>query len=418
MSVPSAASPLAEWLDYQERLHPRDIELGLDRVGKVASRLNLPDAGIPTLTVAGTNGKGSSATLAELIYREAGYRTGLYTSPHLLRYNERIAIDGVAASDADLVRAFMAIEAVRGEVALTYFEYGTLAALWLFRERAVQVQVLEVGLGGRLDAVNLVDADAGLVTSIGLDHLDWLGPDRESIGREKAHIYRHDRPAICSEPDVPRALREHARQIGARFEALGETFSFERHAGRWAWTHGRTRLRDLPMPGIGGDAQLRNAAGVLVAVTTLQGRVPVSESAIRAALPRLALRGRFERHGRCIFDVAHNAQAAQALAERLDAELPGQRLQVVLGMFADKPVEAFCRTLAASTRHVYCASLPPPRGLPGAGLVARVRSTGLDASGYRDVASAMHAAIDAAGEEDHVLVTGSFLTVADGLAHG
>jgi len=418
MTVPSAASSLAEWLDYQERLHPRNIELGLDRVGMVASRLDLPDAGIPTLIVAGTNGKGSSATLADLIFREAGYRTGLYISPHLLRYNERVSLSGVAASDADLVRAFAAIEAVRGEIALTYFEYGTLAALWLFRERAVQVQVLEVGLGGRLDAVNLVDADASLVTSIGLDHLDWLGPDRESVGLEKAHVYRRDRPAICAETDVPQSIRAHAKDIGARFETLGESFSYARRTNGWDWTRGRTMLRELPFPGIGGDAQLRNASGVIAAITALQGRVPVSESAIRAALPKLSLRGRFERRGRCIFDVAHNVEAAQVLAEHLQSELPGRRVHLVLGMLADKPVEAFCRVLAPHLQYVYCAALPTPRGLSAEGLVARVRSTGVEASGFADVAGAMRAAFDAAGAEDQVLVTGSFLTVAEGLAHG
>ncbi len=420
MHVPSAASSLAEWLDYQERLHPKNIELGLDRVGKVASRLDLPDAGIPTLTVAGTNGKGSSATLADLIFREAGYRCGLYTSPHLLRYNERVSIGGVAASDADLVRAFVAIEAVRGEIALTYFEYGTLAALWLFRERAVQVQVLEVGLGGRLDAVNLVDADASLVTSIGLDHLDWLGPDRESVGLEKAHVYRHDRPAICAETDVPQSIRSHAKQIGARFECLGDAFSFMRRADAsgWDWTRGRTVLRGLPLPGIGGDAQLRNASGVIAAITALQGRVPVSESAIRAALPKLFLRGRFERRGRCIFDVAHNVEAAQVLAERLRADLPERPVHLVLGMLADKPVEAFVRVLAPQLRYVYCAGLPPPRGLSSEGLLARVRSCGVEAGAFTDVARAMRAALDAAGAEDQVLVTGSFLTVAEGLADG
>lgn len=419
MGVPSAASPLADWLEYQERLHPRNIELGLDRVGKVAARLGLPDASIPTLTVAGTNGKGSSATLADLIYREAGYRTGLYTSPHLLRYNERVSLDGVAASDADLVRAFAAIEAVRGEVAITYFEYGTLAALWLFRERAVQVQVLEVGLGGRLDAVNLVDADAALVTSIGLDHQDWLGQDRESIGREKAHVYRAGRPAICAETDVPRSIRDHARDIGARFEVLGEAFDFTREGSDgWQWTRGRTTLHSLPMPGIAGEAQLRNASGVIAAITALQGRVPVSESAIRAALPKLSLRGRFERHGRCVFDVAHNVEAAQVLAERLDAELRDRRVHLVLGMLADKPVENFCRALGRHVQHVYCATLPPPRGLTAAQLVPRVRAAGLGVSGHANVGDAMQAARAAVGDEEQVLVTGSFLTVAEGLANG
>ena len=423
MNVPTATSSLADWLDYQERLHPRNIALGLDRVGKVAMRLNLPDASIPTLIVAGTNGKGSSATLASLIWREAGYRTGLYTSPHLLRYNERVSIDGVDASDADLVRAFVEIEKVRGEVALTYFEYGTLAALWLFRERRVQVQVLEVGLGGRLDAVNLVDADAALLTSVGVDHQDWLGPDRGSIGWEKAHVFRTGRPAICADPQPPLSVRSRALEIGAELAVLGEDFSCVRTAKGWDWSRGRTTLRDLPLPGLGGSAQLRNAAGVVAAITALQPRVPVAESAIRSALPRLALPGRFERQGRRVFDVAHNADAAAVLAERLAENAPRDRaryVHVVLGMLSDKPVEEFCCALAPYVRHVYCAGLPPPRGLSAATLGARVRSTGLPVSEFADVEPALAAAIAAAeqNDEDEVLVTGSFLTVAAARAHG
>lgn len=423
MNVPSANSPLADWLDYQERLHPRNIELGLERVGKVAMRLDLPDRSVPTLIVAGTNGKGSSATLASLIWREAGYRTGLYTSPHLQQYNERVSIDGVAASDADLVRAFVEIERVRGEVALTYFEYGTLAALWLFRERGVQAQVLEVGLGGRLDAVNLVDADAALLTSIGLDHLDWLGPDRESVGLEKAHVFRARRPAICADPDPPRSVRVHAREIGADFAVLGEEYSCLRTAKGWDWSRGRLVLRDLPLPGLRGSAQLRNASGVIAAITALQPRVPVAEGAIRAALPKLALPGRFERRGRCVFDVAHNAEAAAVLAEGLAENAPKDRapyVHVVLGMLSDKPVEAFCGALGAYVRRVYCAGLPPPRGLSAAALGARVRSTGLPASEFAEVGQALAAALAAAeqNDEDEVLVTGSFLTVAAARAHG
>ena len=423
MTVPSATSPLADWLDYQERLHPRNIELGLDRVGKVAMRLDLPEPSVPTLVVAGTNGKGSSATLASLIWREAGYRTGLYTSPHLLRYNERIAIDGVAASDADLVRAFVEIERVRGEVALTYFEYGTLAALWLFRERAVQVQVLEVGLGGRLDAVNIVDGDAALLTSVGLDHLDWLGPDRESIGLEKAHVFRAGCPSICAEPNPPQSVRDHAGAIGAKFEVVGEHYGWVLTARGWDWSRGRLVMRDLPLPGLGGSAQLRNAAGVLAAITALQPRVPVAESAIRAALPRLALPGRFERHGRCVFDVAHNAEAAAVLAERLAQNAPAgnaRHLHMVLGMLSDKPVEAFCSALAPYVRQVYCASLPSPRGLSAAALGARVRGTGIPVREFANVEQALAAALATAeqNDEDEILVTGSFLTVAAALAHG
>lgn len=417
MTVPSAGASLAEWLAYQERVHPRSIELGLDRVGRVAARLGLP-AHIPTLTVAGTNGKGSSATLAALIYREAGYRVGLYTSPHLLRYNERVVIDGFEISDVELCAAFEAVERERGETALTYFEYGTLAALWLFRARGVHVQVLEVGLGGRLDAVNLVDADAALITSIGIDHTDWLGPDRESIAVEKAQVFRSDRPAICADPDPPAAIAEQAQAIGAKLLQLDREFAFDVTQEGWNWRGPSDTLDQLPMPGIGGIAQLRNAAGVIAAVQSLQSMLPVSGQAIRAALPRLALRGRFERAGRVIYDVAHNAEAARVLAERLVEELGSIPLRLVLGMLADKPVEAFCRVLAPHVQRAYCATLPGPRGLDARTLGERARAAGLDAVACTDVAGAIESARADMRAEDWMLVTGSFLTVAEALRHG
>ena len=424
MTAPSAHASLADWLEYQERAHPRSIELGLERVGAVASRLGLVPAKIPSIIVAGTNGKGSSATLAASIYREAGYRVGLYTSPHLLRYNERVAVDGRDVDDAELIAAFAAIEAARGGTPLTYFEYGTLAALWLFRARDVQVQVLEVGLGGRLDAVNLINADAALVTSIGIDHTDWLGPDRESIGREKAHVFRAARPAICADTDPPASLLDHAHHIGADLQLAGTAYSFApAEHGRWTWNSASQTLPDLPAPGLPGEAQLRNAAGVIAMVQALQPRLPVSEIAIRSALPKLQLRGRFECIGRCIFDVAHNADAAEVLAQQLAVEMGSAKVHLVIGMLADKSVETFCAPLAPHVEQAYCASLPAPRGLGSAELMNRMRSTGIRTNGFEDVVTALAAARKAAqtdaGEESWVLVTGSFLTVAAGLqAHG
>ena len=418
MTAPSAGASLAEWLAWQEQVHPRNIELGLDRVGVVAARMGLPDKRIPSLIVAGTNGKGSSATLAALIYREAGYKVGLYTSPHLLRYNERVAIDGVDADDALLCAAFMQIERARQDTPLTYFEYGTLAALWCFREQGVQVQVLEIGLGGRLDAVNLVDADAALVTSIGIDHTDWLGPDRESIGLEKAHVFRAQRPAICADPAPPSSLVAYAKQINAQWQTLGQDFSVIETGSSWTWKARDVDLSGLPHTGLQGAAQLRNAAGVIAAVRALHERVPVSEDAIRHALPKLRLRGRFEQRGRVIFDVAHNVEAAVVLAENLRARLGGQRVWLVLGMLADKPVERFCQTLSSQVHRVYCASLPPPRGLQAEAICLQARTAGMDAQPFANVSSALHAARLAAGTEGWVVVTGSFLTVAAGLENG
>lgn len=415
---PSASAGLADWLDYQERLHPRSIELGLARVGAVADRLGLRAAHVPTLTVAGTNGKGSSATLASLALREAGYRTGLYTSPHLLRYHERIAVDGREAGDDELCAAFADIERHRGDTPLTYFEFGTLAALWLFREHAVQARVLEVGLGGRLDAVNLIDADVALLTSVGLDHLDWLGPDREAIASEKVHVFRPHRPAVCADPDPPRAVARHAQAIGADLWQIGRDFDAQDEGAAWSWRGRDAQWRALPRPGLPGAAQLRNAAGVIAALRALAPHCVVDERAVRVALPRLSLRGRFERRGRCIFDVAHNAEAAQALHQQLAARMDARPVHLVLGMLQDKPVEAFCRELAPQVRRVYCATLPPPRGWPAADLAGRVRAAGLPAEAFDDVPGALDAALRNAQDEDEIVVTGSFLTVAAGLAHG
>lgn len=413
--APGPSAKVADWLAWQERLHPQAIALGLARVAELAHRLGLPATGPLTLTIAGTNGKGSSATLAANICREAGYRTGLYTSPHLLRYQERIALDGECVSDDALCAAFAAIEKARGDVALTYFEFGTLAALWLFREWQVQVQVLEVGLGGRLDAVNLVDADASLVTNIGLDHLDWLGRDREAIAIEKAHIYRPRRPAICADPQPPASLLAHARGIAADFRLIDREFGYRIGSGTWSWSARERRLDELPLPGLLGPAQVRNAAGVLALLDALGSRLPIPETAIRSALPRLRLPGRFQMTGRHIFDVAHNAEAAAVLADNLRNEAVGCRVHLVLGMLSDKPVEAFCRALAPQLASARFTSLPPPRGLSGAELVQRAAATGLNGSGFASVRDALSDARAHAGAEDRILATGSFLTVAEAM---
>jgi dihydrofolate synthase / folylpolyglutamate synthase len=409
---PQSHWQLADWLGWQEQLHPRGIDLGLDRVRCVAARLGLPDGRPRTLIIAGTNGKGSSATLASLIYRQAGYRVGLYTSPHLLRYNERVCIDGAPASDEDLCAAFAEIEKVRAGESLTYFEYGTLAALWLFRRAQVDVQVLEVGLGGRLDAVNIVDADCALITNIGLDHTDWLGPDRESIGREKAGILRAQRPGICAENQPPASILDAATAVGAPLAIAGRDFRHEVTGDGWIWRGARTRMSALPPPGLSGLAQYANAAGVLACVELLQSTLPVDEAAIRAALPALRLAGRFEQRGIRILDVAHNVEAAQVLVENLRAESIKGRIHLVLGMMRDKPVEAFCRTLSPMVARAYCAGLPAPRGLDGEELATRARAGGLEGRAFETVSSAVAAACREVQSSDRVLVTGSFLTVA------
>ena len=381
----------------------------------VAARLGLLDSPPVTLTVGGTNGKGSSSTLAALVYKQAGYRVGLYTSPHLLRYNERIAIDGQEVADAQIVEAFEAIEAARREIGLTYFEFGTLAALWLFGRAKVDVQVLEVGLGGRLDAVNIVDADAAIVTNIGLDHLDWLGPDRETIGAEKAGIFRRNRPAIVVERDPPRSVLAKAADIGARTIALGRDYDYR--AGdepSWHWSSAELQLESLPKPGLQGEAQLANAAGVIAALQALHDRLPVDEAVIRAALPTLRLKGRFERIGNWIFDVAHNAESAEVLARNLAALKRVPKPRLLLGMLSDKPVETVLNILAPQLRQIDFVSLPPPRGLSAIELKQRAEALQLSLA-----IGECHASLDLAvrqcapsSQSDLTVVCGSFLTVA------
>jgi dihydrofolate synthase/folylpolyglutamate synthase len=420
-AAPGPSASVADWLAWQERLHPKNIALGLTRVREVALRLGLPGTAALTLTIAGTNGKGSSAHLSAEICRRAGHRTGLYTSPHLLRYHERIVLDGRPVSDDALCAAFRAVEQARGDIALTYFEFGTLAALWLFREWQVAVQVLEVGLGGRLDAVNLVDADAALVTNIGLDHLDWLGPDREAIGFEKAHVYRGGRPAIFADAAPPASVVAHARTIAADLRLAQRDYHVDVQGDRWWWRRAGRSLDDLPLPGLHGAAQLRNAAGVLALLDAVGDRLPIADSTIRAALPALRLPGRFQRDGRWILDVAHNAEAAAVLADNLRAQVGSEPVHLVLGMLSDKPVATFCEALTPQITSVRYASLPPPRGLSAGELAARAGIRHLPSKAFDSVTAALR---DAQAEpEGLILVTGSFLTVAEamhqpGIAHG
>jgi dihydrofolate synthase/folylpolyglutamate synthase len=378
----------------------------------VAARLRLNASGKVTLTVGGTNGKGSSATLAAAIYRASGYRVGLYTSPHLLRYNERIVINGEPVADADIVRAFEAVERAREAIELTYFEFGTLAALWLFHEANVDMQVLEVGLGGQLDAVNIVDADCAIVTNIGLDHQDWLGPDRDSIGREKAGIFRRNKPAIVAERVPPQSVLSAARSIGARLLRLGYDFDYSTDAVAWRWCGSGEAFDSLPLPGLPGEAQLRNASGVIAAIAALQTQRPVHEAAIRAALPALSVRGRFERHGRWILDVAHNVESAQALADNI-AEL-GLRPRFVVGMLSDKPVGAMLKVLEALSARFEFVSLPGPRGLSAADLREQAIASGIAPALIGEEYASPQDAVRQCAEflaDETIVICGSFVTV-------
>ena len=406
---------LDDWLRYQERLHPAAIELGLDRVSRVADRLALRESPPLTITVGGTNGKGSTTTLLALIYRTAGHRVGAYTSPHLFRYNERIAVDGEPVDDDSLCRAFAAVEVARQGASLTYFEFGTLAALWLFREAGVQVQVLEVGLGGRLDAVNILDADAVVITNIGLDHREWLGEDRDAIGREKAGIARAGKPAIVVDPQPPAGLLQALERAGAEVRRRDRgDFSTTPAAEAWSWQGRETRWGPLPLPGLRGRHQIDNAAGALAVIEALQARLPVSVEHLRQALPGLRLSGRLQARGRCLLDVAHNAEAAAVLADWLAVAYPGQRLPWLVGMLADKPAEQIGIALKPHVDRVWTCSLPGARGQTDEQLAARLRSVGLDACAAGEPAQALSSALAAEATPSNlpILVCGSFLTIA------
>lgn len=408
---------LDDWLSRIERLHHRTIDLSLDRIRAVAGRLGI-GFDCPVVTVGGTNGKGSTCAMLESILRAAGYRTGLYTSPHLLRFNERARIGGEPATDAALIEQFEAVERSRGATPLTYFEFTTLAILRLFMGARLDAVVLEVGLGGRLDATNLVDADCAIVTSIDLDHMDYLGPTREHIGYEKAHIYRRDRPAICADPRPPQRLLEVARDLGADLWLLGRDFNYQGDRQQWAYGGRSVRRTGLPYPALRGANQLLNASGVLAALEALGQRLPVSQQAVRQGLLSVELPGRFQvLPGRpaVVLDVAHNPHAAAVLAENLDNMGFYPRTLAVLGMLRDKDAAGVIDKVADRIDHWYVGGTAGPRGLPGQMLaeVVRERRPQAAVDSFDDVAAAFDAAHRAAAADDRIIVFGSFLTVAE-----
>ena len=416
-------SNLPDWLAYLETLHPKSIAMGLERVEAVASRLGIRIA-CPVVTVAGTNGKGSTCAMLESIYRHAGYHTGLYMSPHLLRFNERVRIGGEEAADSALVAAFDTVETARSgspDVPLTYFEFTTLAALLLFQQAGLDVLILEVGLGGRLDAVNVIDADVAVVTTIDVDHVEYLGPTREDIAREKAGIMRAGRIAVCGEPDPPRSLIESARATGAALWRIGREYGYETQALQWRY-HGPGGARyGLPQPALRGAYQVGNAATVLAAIDALRERLPVAAGAIRDGLVHVELAGRFQvLPGRptVVLDVAHNPHAARALADVLGTMGYFAATRAVFGMLADKDIDGVIGALRERVDVWHVASLPGPRGASAAELVRRLREAGVAEPAVRShdsIAQAFLAARDEAQETDRIAAFGSFLTVAAAL---
>jgi len=409
---------LDDWLRWQEQLHPSAIDLGLERVDAVWRRLCPNGLGCPVVTVGGTNGKGSSVAMLESILGAAGYRTGCYTSPHLLRYNERIRIAGEQVPDADLCAAFERVDRARGEVSLTYFEFGTLAALELFAAAGLDLALLEVGLGGRLDAVNVLDAEVALVTGVGLDHTQWLGDDLDSIAREKAGIFRSGRPAIIGQADPPPALLQVAESTGAQVFLAGREFAAESGDGEWSW-RGPTLIRSrLPRPALGSGKQLDNAAAVLMVLECLAERFPVEEGALRGGLERVRLAGRLQLipdEVPLILDVAHNVQAARNLALDLGSIPSVGRTHGVFGCLGDKDAAGMAAALAIRIDHWHLAAPRGPRALGNGELEQALDAAGVEAPrrGYPSVAAALEGARSEARPGDRILVTGSFLTVAE-----
>lgn len=404
---PKATSPLATWLSYLEQLHTSAIELGLTRVKQVAEQLDLLKPAPYVFTVAGTNGKGTTCATLEAILIKAGYKVGVYSSPHLIRYTERVRIQGQELSEQAHIDSLSAIEDGRGSTSLTYFEFGTLSALYLFKHMQVDVAILEVGLGGRLDATNIVDSNVGVITSIALDHTDWLGPDRESIGREKAGILRANCPAIVGEPDMPASIAAVANDVGAKLFCRDKAWCYQTSAQGWNWQSSTQQFNNLPLP----DVPLANAATALAALT--QSALNVPESAIRAGLQQARLPGRFQtisHEPRVILDVGHNPHAAAYLASRL-AELPKQngKLRAVVGMLMDKDIAGTLAHLIPLVDEWYCAPLTGPRGTTAEQVAQYLPKS----STFESVKAAWVQANAEAGKSDTIIVFGSFHTVAE-----
>ncbi|MEP7067665.1 MAG: bifunctional tetrahydrofolate synthase/dihydrofolate synthase [Usitatibacter sp.] len=410
---------LDDWLAYVSAQHPAAIALGLDRVREVASRMGLAKPPI-AITVGGTNGKGSTCAFLETILVGAGYRVGLYTSPHLLRYNERVRLSGEEASDAVLLEAFERVEAARGATPLTYFEFATLAALLAFAAAEVEAAILEVGLGGRLDAVNIVDADVACVVSVDLDHQSYLGPDRESIGFEKAGIFRAGHPAIFGDNQPPRRLVQHAQEIGADLMLLGRDFRYEAHERQWDFIGRKGAKRAMPMPALRGRWQLKNASVALAALDEVGEGLPVSLGEVKRGLALVRLPGRLQalpgRPG-VVLDVAHNPHAARALAEGLGEMGYYENTLAVFAMLADKDIGGVVDAMRERVDRWFVSAADVERAAPGAEVAKVLASRGLGdlTRTFATIPAALAAARREAGPNDRIVVFGSFHTVAEAL---
>lgn len=412
-----------EWLNYIEALHPKSIAMGLDRVKAVAEKLQLNPT-FPIITVAGTNGKGSVCAMLSHIYQQAGYRVGCYTSPHLNRYNERVNINLQMISDEALCKAFEAVETARGDVALTYFEMGTLAAMWHFCHENLEILILEVGLGGRLDAVNVFEPNCAIVTTVDLDHMEFLGETREKIGFEKAGIFRKNTPAICGDENPPVSLVDYAHKIGANLALIGHDFQVKKTAQGWHYLVKNINLT-LPLLGLFGDFQVNNAACAIRAVQYLNNILPTTEANIRAALAEVKLIGRFQKiqsSPTVILDVAHNPHAAKSLAQNLQILPCAGRTLAVFAMLADKDIEGVIGVIEKEVDTWYLADIHSARGAKAQDLQVILQKKLIEHADknpiylFEDVATALETACKDAHINDRIIVFGSFYTVADAIA--
>lgn len=409
---------LQDWLKWQESSHPLPIDLGLERAAQVFHALNPDYVKPPTITVAGTNGKGSTIAYLESIYTAQGYRVGAYTSPHILKYNERIKINGKPVSDDEICKAFTRIESVRGNTSLSYFEFGTLAALDIFRRADVDVQLLEVGLGGRLDAVNIIDPDAAIITSISIDHIEWLGGTREAIGREKAGIFRAATPAIIGDPEPPQSLIQSAVERYALLYRIGKDFGYKKHSTGWDWFFSDRQILQLPEPGLKGEHQYRNASSVILAVTQMAETLPVTEASIKQGLKSVHLAGRFQLidgEVPVLLDVGHNPQAVRTLADYITTVFPGRRIHAVFSMMKDKDIAGVLEIMNHVVYDWFFAPLANPRAASESVMreIFSQSSVTNVAFGFNSFNEAFSAAKKQSREGDLLLVFGSFFLVSE-----
>ena len=419
---------LEAWLAHCERLHPTAIDMGLERVRAVAQRMNIR-FDCPVITVAGTNGKGSTCAMLECILGQAGYRTGVFTSPHLVHFEERLRLLGQSVDATNLVAGFAAVEGARtqnGEtISLSYFEFSMLAIFEVMMRSNLDVVILEVGLGGRLDSTNIIDADCAIITSIDLDHMEILGPDRESIGFEKAGIMRTGRPVIVSDPVPPQSVLDHALEIGADLWRVGEDFNVSGDKQQWGWAGRGRRYSGLAYPALRGANQLVNAAGVLAALTAMRERLPITAQAVRNGLAFVELPGRFQiipGQPTLVLDVAHNPHSVAALAANLDAMGYFPTTHAVFGAMADKDLTSMLTKLLPLLDRWYFTDLPLPRAAKAKDLMAQWQALNTrkdtQAAAFADPMGALQAAIAAADPADRIVVFGSFHTVGGVLAQG